>query len=336
MKTIARKIVTFTALNLVISSPFTTLAFAADQDKKVTLATKIKPETPLKSASASTTTSTVQASGVEKKGVDKNLALTKHKVLVETQKQIIHEAREAVLEVRKALIELDKKDAKGALAALKIASDNLDIVLKNNPKMSLLPIDIQVNIVDFDGDNNTLGKAIAEADKLLNNGQLQSARKILAVLASEMRTTTTSLPFGVLPDAVKKAEALIEENAGKTAEAANVLNDALNMLVETIDVMPLPILRAEGYLTEASIAEHTQDLSKEKVRESVLNFTDAAKTQLKRAELLGYGGKDDYQVLYKAIDEIKDTMASEKSAATWDKIKKTLADLKNKLTPAKK
>ncbi len=65
-------------------------------------------------------------------------------------------------------------------------------------------------------------------------------------------------------------------------------------------------------------------------------FADAAKEKLKMAELLGYGGKDDYKLLYTAIDDIKETIHSEKSASTWEKVKKTLTDLKNKIIPAKK
>ena len=301
----------------------------ANQDKSPMSAHKVNSETQAK-------TGVAMASGMSKKETDKKDSLAKHRLLAQTQKQIIHEATDAVLEVRKALVKLDNDNAKGALADLRIASENLDIVLKKNPDMALLPVDVQISMVDFDGDNAEIKKAIAEAEKLLNSGQLQRARKIFAVLASEMKTTTTSLPFGVLPAAIKKAKALIEENAHKNAEAADVLNDALNMLVETVDVMPLPILRAEGYLTEASRQEHTRDLSKDKARENILKLTDAAKTQLKQAELLGYGGKEDYQVLYKAVDEIKDTMASEKSAATWDKIKKKLAEIKSELTPVKK
>jgi len=114
------------------------------------------------------------------------------------------------------------------------------------------------------------------------------------------------------------------------------LDDVLNMLVERTEVIPLPLLRAEILLTEASELEHKEDLSKEKSRAEVLKFADAAKEKLKLAELLGYGSKDDYQSLYTAIDEIKDTIHSEKSAATWAKVKQTLTDLKNKITQAKK
>ncbi|MDD5462512.1 MAG: hypothetical protein PHG00_12900 [Methylococcales bacterium] len=56
----------------------------------------------------------------------------------------------------------------------------------------------------------------------------------------------------------------------------------------------------------------------------------------KVAELLGYGGKEDYKLLYTAVDEIKETMHSEKSAATWAKVKQILADLRNKVIQPKK
>jgi len=123
---------------------------------------------------------------------------------------------------------------------------------------------------------------------------------------------------------------------GKENEAANVLNKVLNMLVETTEVIPLPILRAEALLDQASTMEHKQDLSKEKSREEVLKLTDAAKDKLILAELLGYGSKDDYKMLYTEIDVIKETLHSEKSSATWEKIKRTLSELKNKVMYSKK
>jgi hypothetical protein len=149
-----------------------------------------------------------------------------------------------------------------------------------------------------------------------------------------MRITTVSIPLGTFPVAIKNAVALID--AGKANEAALVLDEELNTLVERTEIIPLPLLRAEALLTVASELEHKEDLSKEKSRAEVLKFADAAKEKLKLAELLGYGGKDDYQLLYTAIDEIKETIHSEKSAATWSKIKQTLVDLKNKIIQPKK
>ena len=77
-------------------------------------------------------------------------------------------------------------------------------------------------------------------------------------------------------------------------------------------------------------------MSKEKNREEVLKFTDAAKDQLKVAEVLGYGDKDDFKALYTEIDDIKEVLHSAKSAAVWEKIKHKLAELKDKVIQPKK
>jgi flagellar biosynthesis chaperone FliJ len=109
------------------------------------------------------------------------------------------------------------------------------------------------------------------------------------------------------------------------------LDEVLNKLVERTEIISLPILRAEALLTIASELDHIGDLSKGKNRAEVLKYVDAAKEKLEISELLGYGIKDDYQLLYMAIDEIKETMRSGKSAATWAKVKQALTDLKNKI-----
>jgi len=145
---------------------------------------------------------------------------------------------------------------------------------------------------------------------------------------------TVSIPLGTFPLAIKNAIAQI--NAGKTKEAALVLDEVLNTLVERTEIIPLPLLRAEALLTVASELEHKEDLTKEKSRAEVLKLANAAKEKLKLAELLGYGSKDDYRLLYTAIDDIKDVIHTQKSASTWAKVKQTLTDLKNKLIQSKK
>ena len=258
----------------------------------------------------------------------------KHKILAEKNQQVVNEARESILGTQQALLDLEKKDTKAALSKLQDVSKKLDTVLTKNPKLALITANVNAEIFDFEGDANTIKKEIKQAESFLRGGKLQSARQILAELASEMRITTTSIPLGTFPLAIKNAETLID--AGKTNEAALVLYEVLNTPVEDIEIMPLPILRAEVLLTEASELEHKEDMTQEKSRVEVLKFADAAKDKLKIAELLGYGGKDDYKILYTAIDELKETMHSEKSVATWEKVKQMLTDLKNKIIHPKK
>jgi len=101
--------------------------------------------------------------------------------------------------------------------------------------------------------------------------------------------------------------------------------------VITEEVIPLPILRAEASLSEAFRIEHSSDLSKEQSREKIEQLVGDAGTQIKIAETLGYGDKDDYKLLYDGIDALKKTMHGEGFAAEMDKMKKALSSFKNKI-----
>jgi len=259
----------------------------------------------------------------------KETLATKRKLLEERQQKVEHEALEAVTGTQNALIALQKKDIKKAMTLLQDVSGKLDILLAKYPGLNLIPANIKMDVIDFNGDSKQVEKLTNAADDLLENHKVQEARHILDELISEMRITTTSIPLGTFPVAIKEAVSLI--NKGKTDEAEDALYEVLNMLVKTTEIMPLPVLRAEALLTAASELEHKSDLTQAASRTEILKLTDAAKDKLKLAEILGYGDKDDYKVLYDAIDEIKNVMFSEKSAAAWDKIKASLAALKNKL-----
>jgi hypothetical protein len=265
---------------------------------------------------------------------DKSALVTKHKIKTEKEQKIVKEAAEAMTGVHQALEALSQNDSKKAFFILQTASEKLDAVIAKQPALVLVSADTEVDVSDFQGDAETVKKAINEADDLLDDGKVQAARQILAELASEIRITTVSMPLSSFSTAIKNAMARV--NKGETKEAASLLNEALNTLVETVEIIPLPFLRTEALLNEASDLEHKKDLSKEKSREEVLALTESAKDQLKVAELLGYGDKDDFKKLYTEIDDIKETLHSARSTATWNKIKQKLAELKDKVIHSKK
>ena len=254
---------------------------------------------------------------------------TTRKLIEERHQKIEHEALIAITGTQNALIALHKNDAKQALVFLQEVSGKLDILLAKYPGLNLIPASLEVNVYDFDNDAKQVEKIIDAADDLLEDHKVQDARKILDQLVSEIRISTISIPLGTFPGSIKNAVNLIGQ--GKTNEAEGVLYNVLNTLVGTTEIMPLPVLRAETLLDKAMELEHKSDLTKEASRTEILILTDAAKDKLKLAELLGYGAKDDYKQLYNAIDEIKDVIFSEKSAVAWDKIKASLAALKNKI-----
>jgi YfdX protein len=260
--------------------------------------------------------------------IDRVTASVKHKVLTEKAQSIEGEEAEIAAETQKAIVALGNKDTKGATTILQGVSTKLDNLIAKNPGLALVPATVETDMSDFAGTNKDVANVIDEAEDLLKHGKLQNARGIIAEMASEIRIITTSIPLGTYPAAIKQIIPLID--SGKIDQAAVDLNKVLDTLVVTIEIMPLPVLRAEEMLTVAAELEHRADLSKEKSREDIQQFTDAAKDQLELAQLLGYGNKDDYKPLYKEIDAIHKTLFSEKSAAAWQRVKDEFSAFKDR------
>ncbi len=288
----------------------------------VLLAASFGSETPVLAA-YSTVSATSTAADPEE------LAATKRKLLEERHQKVDHEALVALTGTQNALSALQKNNTKQALLFLKDVSEKLDFLLAKYPRLNLIPAGIDAQVHDFDTDSKQVEKIIDTADDLLEEHRVQDARQILNQLVSEMRITTLSIPLGTYPSAIKEAIKLIDQ--GNTNEAGNVLYDAFNLLIKTTEIMPLPVLKAEALIMEASGLEQRSDISKETSKAEILLLTDAAKDKLKLAELLGYGVKGDYKPLYDAIDEIKDVIYTEKSVFTWDKVKSSLSAFKNKM-----
>lgn len=251
-------------------------------------------------------------------------------MLADKIQALINEAKGALATTRQALLKLEQNDAAAAKVLLEDVLTKLDILLLEHPAMVMVPADVNVSVVDYRGDAASLQQAIKQADDFLDHGELQGARQILSELASEIRTTTVSIPLGTFPAAIKAA--IVQIDAQKNQQAKQVLEDVLSTLVEETEITPLPVLRAETQLTRASELEHKENMATEEGRADVLKHLNAAKDELKIAELLGYGSKDDFFMLYTVIDDIKNEMHVEKSAVAWEKIKKRLADLKAKIS----
>jgi len=261
--------------------------------------------------------------------IDRVAVATKHKALSEKAQAIEDEAAQIETETRKAIVALGNKDTKGATTILQAVSTKLDNLIAKNPGLELVPTSVDVDVSDYEGTNKEVASAIDETEDLLKHGKLQTARRLVSALASEIRVTTTSIPLGTYPAAIKQIIPLID--SGKLDQAAVDLNSVLDTLVVSTDVMPLPVFRAEELLTVAADMEHRDDLTQDKSKEEIRKFTDAAKAQLERAQLLGYGNKDDYKILYLEIDAVHKALFTEKSVSTWQKVKDELGQFKDRL-----
>lgn len=235
------------------------------------------------------------------------------------RKEIVQEAVSCLRETQDALTRLDEGKNKEALAALERATGKLEIVLARDPKVALVPLDVKVATSDVYGSLDAIKNARQEAEKLLKEGRLQDARRILQNLVSETVISTVNLPVATYPAALKNAAKLIDDN--KAAEAKEVLQTALNTLLVTDLVVPLPVLRAQVSLQKAD------DLAKMKTRSADQNkqLTDLINTadqEIKVAEALGYGKKEDFDSFHKQIAAIRQKTSGGKSGiGFFDQIK---------------
>lgn len=244
----------------------------------------------------------------------------------ERRNEIIAEATTALAETKKAVKALDEKNTEEALAALEETTGKLELILAREPSLALAPVDVEVVTYDLLASLDTVKAMIHDAENLLEDGNVQKARPLVANLASEIVFRTTSIPLATYPDAIKAITPLID--AGKLDEAKAELQTALNTLVVTTDdVIPLPTLRADWLLNKAeALAENKERTEKE--NETMADLLAEARTQLKMAELLGYGSKKSFQPMYEQLDQIEVKFAGGKGGKGWfDKIKDQLSDL---------
>ncbi|HFS0737874.1 TPA: heat resistance protein YfdX2 [Pseudomonas aeruginosa] len=241
------------------------------------------------------------------------------------RKQVLDEAVSALALTKSALAALDGKDAARALATLAEVTGKLELIVAREPTLALAPVDVRTIVHDLFANTETIEAMTDEALDALKHGEVQQARHVLALLASEIVITVTNIPLASYPAAVKAVVPLIDQ--GKIKEAKAALQAALSTLVETRSVHPLPALRARLLLKRAeTLVEDGQrsEASNERL-ETLLN---EARQQLEMAELLGYGKKKDFEPLYTELKKVKQKTAGGGGGIGWlDEIKAKLSKL---------
>jgi len=267
------------------------------------------------------------------KSTDKTTENVESKKQQETskkRKQIIQEAVDAMNQTKKALKALEDNKPKQALAALEEATGKLELVLAREPDLALAPIDVEVTTYDLYATLDSIKNAIRLSEEYLEEGEIQKARSLLTGLASEIVISVTNIPLATYPDAIKAITPLIDK--GKTEEAKEELQGALDTLEVTTVVIPLPVMRAEAYLDEAEKLTEKKDRTDEE-NKKLTDLLTQARTQLKMAALLGYGGKDSFVPLQEELIEItKKTQGGKSGTGYYDKLKKMVSEAMEKLS----
>lgn len=241
------------------------------------------------------------------------------------RKQVLDEAVSALALTKSALAALDEKESARALATLAEVTGKLELIVAREPTLALAPVDVRTIVHDLFANTETIEAMTDEALDALKHGEVQRARRVLALLASEIVIAVTNIPLATYPAAVKSVVPLIDQ--GKIEEAKAALQLALGTLVETLSVIPLPILRAKLLVKRAETLTEDGQRS-EASGERLQDLLNEARQQLEMAELLGYGKKKDFEPLYSELKKVKEKTAGGGSEKGWlDEIKARLSKL---------
>ncbi|MDY6831703.1 MAG: YfdX family protein [Thermodesulfobacteriota bacterium] len=254
-----------------------------------------------------------------------NTAAMEQDQVAKKRKLLFEEATAAIRETQNALKALDEKQNADALAALERASGKLTIMLGRDPELALAPSHVHTVTYDILADVDEVKKLRRKIEKALDAGRVQQARHMIRHLASETVISVTNIPLATYPEAIKEAARLIDNN--KTEEAKQVLQAALNTLVITDTIIPLPVTMAEALLKEAETLTEKKDRSEDE-NNRLAELLKETRTKLEFAQALGYGDKDDFENLYEQIEVIEEKTAGGKSGAGFfDTIKGYLKDV---------
>lgn len=237
---------------------------------------------------------------------------------MDARKNLDKQAVAVIGETTDAIKAIGKNNAGEAEALIQKATGKIDILLSHHPVTALLPVDVDVTVVEAAPYSTGAIKARAVGAELaMSIRDFPDARALLDSLTSEIRVRTVNLPLDSYPDFLKDAALLLDQK--KPREAAAILLAALNTLAIVDQAVPLPLALARADIVQAQAMGKNQ-------REA-LEYLRTAKAELERARLLGYAGNSpEYIGFNDLIDEL------EKQIRANGNTESIFTNLKEKLT----
>ncbi len=236
-----------------------------------------------------------------------------------------------IAETQAVVQDIEENKIDNAKNDLQTLIGKLDVYLTKNPSAALIPIDVSYHKVETINNIDSV-RALAKAvKKAVNDGYYQVAKTLLQGMTSEMVISTAYVPVVTYLQGLKLAATLLDEN--KPDQAMVIMQEALSTIAVTNISIPLPVLKAQIYIDEAANL-YAKDHSNVK---QIVNLLDNADYQLKLAEEMGYGKRDqEFKTLYKAIKELKRSVkAKEESTKKFSDLSKELKHFKERLFPVK-
>jgi hypothetical protein len=217
----------------------------------------------------------------------------------QAQSTLDPEAVAAIHDTHKAIEDISSGDKQKALDAIEDATGKLNILLARNPSTALVPVDVEVAVIDTAPRDDKIVKRLVDgAEAAIALHDLPTARVLLYDLMSELRVRTFNLPLASYPDALKEAARLLD--AGKNSDASDTLQTALNTLVVVDHVTPVPLILARA----AVLAAQQERQSNKSGAQTLL---ETASNELRRCQELGYLASDapEYKELNQEISNLR-------------------------------
>jgi hypothetical protein len=208
----------------------------------------------------------------------------------EARQTVDQEAIAAITQTEHAIESITQNKKEDSLAAIERATGKINILLARNPASALIPVNVEVVVIDTAPiDLKTIDQIVERATDAMKHRELPAVRILLASVISELRIRTTSLPLATYPIALQQAAKLLDQ--GKNQDAGAVLLTALNTLVIVDHVIPLPLLLAQAAIDTANAQRQNRD--------QALTLLQTARNEATRSRQLGYLSND---AEYKGLD----------------------------------
>jgi len=201
---------------------------------------------------------------------------------------------------------------------------------KKDPKLGLIPILDNAEIITFNGSPTLIKHIKDSAIKLLQNNDTQTAIDILLPLQDEIIIKTQSVPAYLYPKAVKEAQK--ELKAGKKDAAVSTIITALDAAQLDTVIIPIPLMTAQDMVLQASKLEKSN-------KKEALELLTMADNELQKAVLLGYAHQYEkgYKDLEKKIAALKTEIKGKNVVAKlYEDLLKSFKDVAKKAKENKK
>ena len=227
----------------------------------------------------------------------------------EASKNLDQEAKAAIDETQKAIDAIAANKNDQALAAIEQATGKINILLARNPATALIPVSLEVEVIDAaPHDSKAIAEIAKNASKAVDDKNYPAARVLLYALTSEIRVRTYNLPLATYPAALQEAAHLLDQK--EPLEASKMLLTALDTLMAVDRVTPLPLVLAREAIEQAKAKSQTD-------KAMAQTLVETAKKETERAKELGYAGRDpEYVALNTDISNLEKQLKGNEDATS--------------------